>query len=88
MLLHLKHLLGPHELPAIQAALGDDAPWRDGSSSAGSQALAHKNNQQLAQDSTLARALQAQVLARRDLWLRLLPLPAQEQVDPQRLRRG
>ncbi|AZL68977.1 MULTISPECIES: hypothetical protein [Pseudomonas] len=33
-------------------------------------------------------SLQAQVLARRDLWLRLLPLPAQEQVDPQRLRRG
>lgn len=63
MLLHLNNLLGPDELQAIQTALGDHAPWRDGSSSAGGQALAHKNNQQLAQDSELARALQSQVLA-------------------------
>ena len=63
MLLHLKNLLSKDELRSVQAQLGDDAPWRDGRSSAGGQALAQKNNQQLAQDSDVARQLQAVVLA-------------------------
>ena len=63
MLLHLKNLLSKDELRSVQAQLGDDAPWRDGRSSASGQALAQKNNQQLAQDSDVARQLQAVVLA-------------------------
>ena len=63
MLLHLKNLLSQDELQRVQAQLGADAPWRDGRSSAGGQALAQKNNQQLAQDSNTTRQLQAVVLA-------------------------
>ncbi|MDP3520009.1 MAG: Fe2+-dependent dioxygenase [Hydrogenophaga sp.] len=68
MLLHLKNLLSKDELASVQAQLGEDAPWRDGRSSAGGQALAQKNNQQLAQESDVARQLQTVVLAavRRD----------------------
>ena len=53
MLLHLKNLLSKDELERVQAQLGEGAPWRDGRSSAGGQALAQKNNRQLAQDSVL-----------------------------------
>lgn len=63
MLLHLKQLLTPDEVRAAQALLGDDAPWVDGRSSAGAQAVTQKNNQQLAQDSAASRQLQALVLA-------------------------
>lgn len=63
MLLHLKQLLTPDEVRTAQALLGDDAPWMDGRSSAGAQAVTQKNNQQLAQDSAASRQLQALVLA-------------------------
>jgi PKHD-type hydroxylase len=63
MLLHLKNLLSKDEIQGVQTRLSEDAPWQDGRSSAGGQALAHKNNQQLAQDSDAARQLQAVVLA-------------------------
>ena len=63
MLLHLKNLLSKDELERVQAQLGEGAPWRDGRSSAGGQALVQKNNQQLAQDSDAAQQLQAVVLA-------------------------
>lgn len=63
MLLHLKNLLTQDERQRALAQLGADAPWRDGRSSAGGQALAQKNNQQLAQDSEAARQLQALVLS-------------------------
>ena len=63
MLLHLKQLLTPDEVRTAQALLGDDAPWVDGRSSAGAQAVTQKNNQQLAQDSAASRQLQALVLA-------------------------
>lgn len=68
MLMHLKNILSPDEVQAAQGLLGDDAPWVDGRSSAGSQAQTQKHNQQLAQDSDGARQLQATVLAalRRD----------------------
>ena len=63
MLLHLKKVLRPEELATARSLLGEDAPWTDGRSSAGGQALAHKNNEQLAQDSPQAAQLRALVLA-------------------------
>jgi len=63
MLLHLKKILSADELRAARALLGPDAPWIDGRSSAGGQALARKNNDQLSQDSDASRQLQAMVLA-------------------------
>ena len=63
MLLHLKQLLTPDEVRTAQALLGDDAPWMDGRSSAGAQAVTQKTTLQLAQDSAAARQLPALVLA-------------------------
>lgn len=63
MLLHLKNVLSPDELATARALLGEDAPWVDGRSSAGAQAVAQKNNQQLAQDSPQAARLRQLVLA-------------------------
>ena len=63
MLLHLKNILTPDEIQAARRLLGSDAPWIDGRSSAGGQALAHKQNEQLSQDSENARQLQTLVLA-------------------------
>jgi PKHD-type hydroxylase len=62
MLLHLKNLLTAQELHTAQSLLGDDAPWIDGRSSAGGQALTQKNNQQLSQGSAAAQTLQALIL--------------------------
>ncbi|MBX3714744.1 MAG: Fe2+-dependent dioxygenase [Burkholderiales bacterium] len=68
MLIHLKNVLTPEELRQARALLGDDAPWVDGRTSAGGQAVAQKANRQLAQESAQAANLQALVLAavRRD----------------------
>ena len=63
MILHLPQLLSPEEVTTASALLGDDAPWIDGRSSAGSQALAQKHNLQLAQDSERSHTLQRLVLA-------------------------
>ena len=63
MLLHLKNVLDASELAQARALLGDDAPWVDGRSSAGAQAHAQKDNEQLAQDSPRAAQLRAIVLA-------------------------
>jgi len=63
MLLHLKSILGPDDIALARSLLGDDAPWVDGRSSAGAQALAQKNNEQLAQESPRAAQLRALVLA-------------------------
>lgn len=63
MLLHLKNVLAPQELATARGLLGDDAPWIDGRSSAGAQAVAQKNNEQLAQESPQAAQLRALVLA-------------------------
>ena len=63
MLLPLKNLLTPQELQTAQSLLGEDAPWIDGRSSAGAQALTQKNNQQLLQTSAAAHSLQALILA-------------------------
>ena len=68
MLLHLKNLLRPQELARARALLDDDAPWTDGRSTAGGQALALKHNEQLAQDSAQSVELRQLVLdaVRRD----------------------
>lgn len=63
MLLHLKNLLTADEVAQARGLLGDDAPWVDGRTSAGAQALAHKRNEQLAQTSDAAGALRPLVLA-------------------------
>lgn len=63
MLLHLKNILTPEELSTARSLLNSEATWVDGRSSAGGQAVARKNNQQLAQDSELSQRLQAMVLA-------------------------
>lgn len=63
MILHLPRLLNADEVRNARALLSDDAPWIDGRSSAGGQALAQKNNLQLAQDSTHGRDLQRLVLS-------------------------
>lgn len=62
MLLHLKNVLTREELQRARALLGAGAPWADGRSSAGGQAVVRKNNEQLAQDSSAARELRALVL--------------------------
>lgn len=62
MILHLPQLLNQEEVATARALLGDDAPWIDGRSSAGGQALAQKNNLQLGQDSNRCRTLQRLVL--------------------------
>ena len=64
MFLHLKNILTPDEIHTARALLdADDAPWVDGRSSAGGQALAHKRNEQLSQDSAPSQQLRALVLA-------------------------
>jgi PKHD-type hydroxylase len=63
MLLHLEKILTPQELARARALLGPRAPWVDGRSSAGAQAVGRKNNDQLAQDSTEAAQLRELVLA-------------------------
>lgn len=63
MLLHLKNILSREELDSARTLLTGNAPWIDGRGSAGGQALARKNNEQLAQDSEASRQLQAMVLA-------------------------
>lgn len=62
MLLQLKNLLTPQEVITAQSALGKNAPWIDGRSSAGAQASTQKNNQQLSQGSAEAQTLQRLIL--------------------------
>ena len=77
MLLTLPDLLNADELARARALLGPEAPWVDGRTSAGEQALAQKNNQQLAQTSEAAAELRALVLGalRRDAMFFSATLP-------------
>lgn len=61
MLLHLHQVLTPQERAQARQWL-DQADWVDGRATAGAQAVQAKNNQQLRQDSDVARRLQAMVL--------------------------
>ncbi|RCX11614.1 Fe2+-dependent dioxygenase [Extensimonas vulgaris] len=63
MFLHIPHILDAEELASARRLLGPDAPWVDGRSSAGAQALAQKNNAQLAQASPEAQQLRTLVLS-------------------------
>lgn len=63
MLLHIDQVLTPDELQQARTLAGPDAPWVDGRTSAGPQAVQAKQNQQLAQDSAASQAVQALVLA-------------------------
>lgn len=63
MFLHIPHILDAEELATARRLLGPDAPWLDGRSSAGAQALAQKNNAQLAQASPEAQQLRTLVLS-------------------------
>jgi PKHD-type hydroxylase len=63
MLIHLKNVLTPDEVREARALLGEDAPWVDGRTSAGGQAVTQKMNRQLAQESGQAARLRAMVLA-------------------------
>lgn len=62
MLLHLKNVLTREELATARTLLGTGAAWVDGRVSAGGQAVARKNNEQLAQDSDACRQLQALIV--------------------------
>lgn len=62
MPMHLPQILNAQELATAQQLLGAHAPWADGRSSAGGQAMSQKNNQQLHQDSASSHQLQAIVL--------------------------
>lgn len=62
MLLHLRNVLTAEELQTAQSLLRDDAPWKEGRISAGSQAATVKNNSQLSQSSAQAKQLQALIL--------------------------
>ncbi|HWP20794.1 MAG: Fe2+-dependent dioxygenase [Pseudomonadota bacterium] len=61
MLLHLKNVLSADELHEARAILAA-APWSDGRTTAGAQAVAVKNNQQLPQDGEASQRLRQIVL--------------------------
>ncbi len=63
MLLQLPQILSQEEVRTVRARLADESLWIDGRTSAGPQAVGVKRNEQLSQDSTVSRELQAQVLA-------------------------
>jgi PKHD-type hydroxylase len=63
MLLQLPQILSKEEVSAMRESLADESFWIDGRTSAGPQAEQVKRNEQLSQDTPVARALQAQVLA-------------------------
>jgi PKHD-type hydroxylase len=62
MILILNNILNRTDLATFQDALGPQAPWIAGESSAGGQAVTQKNNRQLAQDSDVAKTLQQRIL--------------------------
>ncbi len=62
MITVLHNVLDDAQVASFQDALGPHAPWIFGASSAGGQAVMQKNNQQLAQDSELAKTLQQRIL--------------------------
>ena len=63
MLLQLPQILSKEEARAVREHLADDALWIDGRTSAGTQAMEVKRNEQLMQDHPICQQLQAQVLA-------------------------
>ena len=62
MITILHKVLDAAQVTLFQDALGTQAPWIAGGSSAGGQAATQKNNLQLSQDSELAKTLQQHML--------------------------
>lgn len=65
MILHLRNVLDADELAAIHTELRE-APWQAGRETAGAQAAAIKNNEQLAHDSPIMISIRRRVLAALD----------------------
>jgi len=64
MLLHIPGVLSADDVRGMRASLaGGGAPWVDGRATAGHQGAQVKRNEQLAEESALARSLGATVLA-------------------------
>jgi len=62
MLLHLHQILDKAQVRSMRERLADDSHWIDGRTSAGSQAVAVKSNEQLTQDCPVSALLQTEVL--------------------------
>jgi len=62
MIIVLHNVLDNAQVASFQDALGPQAPWIAGATSAGGQAVTQKNNQQLAQSSELAKTLQQRIV--------------------------
>ncbi len=62
MLLHLTQILTAQEVAQAREWMSDETLWLDGGSTAGVQALAQKNNRQLAQGTEVSKRLQALIL--------------------------
>lgn len=63
MLLQLHRILDKAQVRSMRERLADESHWIDGRTSAGSQAVSVKSNEQLAQNSPASVLLQAEVLA-------------------------
>lgn len=86
MLLTLPHLLPPSELHTARQLL-TNAPWADGSDSAGPQARRAKNNEQLPRDCEAAQAISAMVLSALDRSALFLTATLPKRVFPPRVNR-
>lgn len=86
MLLTLPHLLSPSELHTARQLL-TNAPWADGSDSAGPQARRAKNNEQLPRDCEAAQAISAMVLSALDRSALFLTATLPKRVFPPRINR-
>ncbi|HUG22939.1 Fe2+-dependent dioxygenase [Piscinibacter sp.] len=83
MLVHLPGVLTAEETAALRERLeAADAPWVDGRVTAGHQGAAVKHNEQLAEDSALARELGDAVLARLERHPRFISAALPDRVYP------
>lgn len=86
MLLTLSHVLKSDELATIHAHLGN-ATWEPGRDTAGAQAAALKNNEQLAHDSPAMQAIRPIVLQALDRHSTFFSATLPKQVFPPRVNR-
>ncbi|MDP3824581.1 MAG: Fe2+-dependent dioxygenase [Burkholderiales bacterium] len=86
MLLTLPHLLDGSELARARALLAT-APWADGRTGAGSQAVQAKNNEQLPRDCEASREIGAMVLRALDRSPQFLAACLPRKVFPPRINR-
>ncbi|HCE28262.1 MAG TPA: Fe2+-dependent dioxygenase [Comamonadaceae bacterium] len=86
MLLTLPQLLTPTDLHTARQLLAN-APWADGSDSAGPQARLAKNNEQLPRDCEAAQAISAMVMAALERSALFLTATLPKRVFPPRINR-